>query len=273
MIRAGSVRRRPLDAASCAFLGSLCLAAWTLGCAHKATQSGSAAQSTKKLSLAQLYMGEGQNYPEAIRILTELAKQEPKDWEVRHNLGIAKFGAADYAGAQETLKEALRIDPRRSETHYWLGVVQFAAGDSKGALESYRAALSDPVCADKEQVYLGIAAAYDAMGNTEEAIRHAQKSIEANPKFSAAHFQLAVLYDGQDRTREAIEEYEIAAPDYAADPNYHYRLGVAYFRAGKPEMARPHLSMVTESVPGTEKARKAKEFLEIIAAAAPPRSG
>lgn len=227
----------------------------------------------KRLSFVRAVYMEPGKYHEAVEMLSKLAKQNPNNVDVRINLGFAKIGEKDYAGAEEEFKRALKLEPRNAEAHYYLGVVYYASGDNQAALDEYRRALDDPVYANKTRVYLGLVDVYDDIGQSDEAIRHARMAIESNPKDSAAHLKLAVLLDRLDRTKEAIEEYEIAAPGFASDPNYHYRLGVAYFRDGKPDLARQHLTMVTVAVPGTEKARKAKEFLELISAGAPPRSG
>src|SRR3989442_7412918 len=101
----------------------------------------------------------------------------------------------------------------------------------------------------------------------------ARQAIEQSAKYYPANFRVAVLLDRLDRLHEAIEEYEIAAPGYSSDPGYHFRLGVAYFRDRKPELAREHLTKVTVAVPGTENARKAKEFLDLIAAPSAPPPG
>ena len=69
-----------------------------------------------------------------------------------------------------------------------------------------------------------------------------------------------------DQTRDAIEEYEVAAPQYSADPTWHYRIGLAYFRDRNIERAREHLTKVVASLPGSEKAVKAKEYLELMKA-------
>ena len=265
---------------------TLLIASACAGCAPARDRAQTLDHSTKKISLAQLYMEAGK-YVEAVSILSELARTNPKDADIQFNLGVARFGASDYPGAESALREALRLDPRKTDAHNYLGAVYYTtgskeseSGDSKGgmdryrlALDEYRKVLSDPNFVGSEQVYLSLSDVHDAMGNGEEALKNARRAIEKNPKYYPAHFKIAVLLDRQEQTREAIEEYEIAAPNYASDTNYHYRLGIAYFRDNKPQRAREHLMMVTAAAPGTEKAHKAKEFLDLIAAGAPPRSG
>ena len=215
------------------------------------------------------------------------SRQEASQGSRRHvpNLGVAEFGAHDYPAAEAALEEAIRLDPRKSDVYNYLGAVEFSLGEEakkRGdtaeakarydrALESYRKAISDPLFQNRQQVYLSIADVHDSMGDAEAALRSAREAIEVDPRYYAAHFKVAVLLDRLERTREAIEEYEIAAPGFASDTNYHYRLGVAYFRDRKPDLARDHLAMVVAAAPGTEKARKAKEFLDLMGAPAPPR--
>jgi tetratricopeptide (TPR) repeat protein len=249
-------------ASSLAGLGLVLLLA---GCAASAPQRPSPDVVAKRLSLAQLYM-DAQKYPQAVTLLTELSKADPKNAEIHYNLGVALFGSREYEGAEASLKEAVRLDPRRTDAGYYLGATYYARHKNDLALQEFRRVFEDPSSTVRDQAYLSTAILYDDMGNVEEAMRNAQLAIEANPKFYPAHYELAVLLDRLDRIREALEEYEIAAPDYASDPNYHYRVGVAYFRDRRYDRAREHLVKVTEAVPGTEKAKKAREFLDLIAA-------
>ena len=246
-------------------LTGLALVLLMAACAPSRPPRPSADAVTKRLGLAQLYM-DAQKYPQAVTILTELAKDDPKNAEIHYNLGVARFGTRDFEGAESSLKEAIRLDPRRTDANYYLGAAYYAQHKNELALQEFRRVLDDPASTARDQAYLSTAILYDEMGNVEEAMKNAQLAIEANPKFYPAHYELAVLLDRLDRTREALEEYEIAAPDYASDSNYHYRVGVAYFRDGRFDRARDHLVKVTETVPGTEKAKKAKEFLDLIAA-------
>lgn len=268
-------------------LFALAMAGAGLACAPVRSRAEIQDQVDKKLGLAKVLV-EGSNYSQAIAILTDLARQQPKNAEVHLFLGIADYGLGDYPAAETALREAIRLDPRGSDGHYYYGVVCFAIGGRerdagraaeaqarfKQALEEWRRVLGDPTFSGREQVYLSLSEVDDALGDGEEAMRMARQAIELQPTFYPAHFRVAVLLDRLDRLREAIEEYEIAAPGYSSDPAYHFRLGVAYFRDRKPDLAREHLTKVTAAVPGTENAKKAKEFLELIAApsGAPPGS-
>jgi tetratricopeptide (TPR) repeat protein len=211
-------------------------------------------------------MLQAENYLDAARVLGEAVRLEPANAEAQYYFGVASLRIGEFAQAEKALKESLRLNKRNADAHNVLGLIYNQTGDKQHALEEYRQALADPNYRAKEQTHLNMALCLDDMGKTEEAITSLRHAVEANPRYYPAHYELAKLLDRQDQTREAIEEYEVAAPEYAADPNYHYRLGLAYFRDKKPDRAREHLSKVIAAMPGSEKALKAKEYLELMEA-------
>ena len=56
----------------------------------------------------------------------------------------------------------------------------------------------------------------------------------------------------------------MAAPDYAASADYHYRLGFTYLRLGNKPKAAEHLKRVIVLSPGSENAAKAQELLAMV---------
>ena len=206
------------------------------------------------------------SFREAERVLNDALELDPRIPEAHYFMGVTRFYLGDYAAAEKSLRESLRLRPEDGDAHNTLGLVYVQMGDRDRALEEYRLALKDPVFATPEKALLNIGLCLDGMGQTEEAIRELRRSVETNPRYYPAHYELAKILDRQEQTREAIEEYEIAAPEFASDPDYHYRLGLAYFRARETVRAREHLSKVAEALPGTERAAKAKEILQLIQA-------
>ena len=232
-------------------------------------RSGSRGNRTREKVILADRLIQAENYEEASRTLAEALRSAPDDPEIHYYLGICHFYRGEYPEAERSLKEALGLNKRNPDAHNALGLVYSRTGERTRALEEYRLALSDPLYQSAEKTYLNMAICLDEMGRTDEAITSLRQAVERDPKYYAAHWELAKLLDRQDHTREAIEEYEVAAPQFAADPNYHYRLGLAYFREHRTDRAREHLTKVIATLPGTEKALRAKEYLELIDDAPP----
>lgn len=235
------------------------------GCARPAGNSRSTGSSREKILLADR-MIQAENFPEAVRVLNEAARVDASNPEIHYYLGVGHFYLGEYPEAEKSLRESLRLNKRNADAHNALGLVYTKLGQRERALEEYRQALADPSYRTQETSYLNMALCLDDMGRTEEAILNLRRAVEKEPKYYAAHWELAKLLDRQEQTREAIEEYEVAAPQYASDPNYHYRLGLAYFREHRMDRAREHLSKVVAAMPGTEKALEAKKYLDLMSA-------
>lgn len=246
-------------------LGGLALTAST-GCVSGGHRSPKdPGHSREKILLADR-MIQAENYQEAIRLLNDAARHDGSNPEIHYYLGVAHFYLGEYADSERSLRESLHLNKKNADAHNALGLVYNKQGQRERALEEYRQALADPAFRAKETSYLNMALCLDEMGRTEEAILNLRRAVEKEPKYYPAHWELAKLLDRQEQTREAIEEYEVAAPQYASDPNYHYRLGLAYFREHRMDRAREHLTKVVAAMPGTEKALEAKKYLELMSA-------
>lgn len=244
-----------------------------LAAACATTHSGEtpdARQAREGIDLANRFIQAGA-YVDAERLLTDALKVDPRNPDLHYYLGVARFFLGQYPAAEQSLRESIKYKERNPDAHNALGLLYNQTGERERAIEEYKTALADPTMRGPEQVLLNLGLCQDAMGKTDEAILSMRHSVEANPKFYQAHYELAQLLDRQDQTREAIEEYEVAATGYSSDPTFHYRLGLAYFRDHKPAKAKEHLTKVVASLPGSEKSVKAKEILALIDAA--PQSG
>jgi len=246
------------------------------GCGpHK--QGNTDAQVQGKIMFAERLIQAG-SYPEAEKMLGDAQRLEPNNPQVHYYFGVVHFSEGDLAEAEKSLLESLRLNKHNPDAHNVLGLVYKQKGDYQRALSEYQIALEDPTYPIKESVFLNVALCLDEMGKTEDAISKLRTAVEINPKYYPAHYELAKLLDRQDQTREAIAEYEVAAPMYASDPTWHYRLGLAYFRDRNLELAREHLTKVISGLPGSEKAVKAREYLDLMKAepaaqAAPSAAG
>ena len=254
-------------------LGGLVLS----GCGGSAKRSSTESAVQGKILFAERLIQAG-SYPEAQRMLADAQRLDPDNPQVHYYQGVVSFSIGDLDAAEKALNESIRYNKRNPDAHNVLGLVYKQRGEYTRAMAEYQTAIDDPTYGAKESVYLNMGLCLDEMGKTEEAISKLRTAVELNPKYYPAHYELAKLLDRQDQTREAIEEYEVAAPQYNSDPTWHYRIGLAYFRDRNIERAREHLTKVITGLPGSEKAVKAREYLDLMkaepaAGTAPDRLG
>lgn len=113
--------------------------------------------------------------------------------------GIEKYQNKDYEGAAEQFSRAFRLSPY-----------------SEFAYEAVRYA----------------AFSYQALGDTDQAIRLYEQSISVNQTDDRLQLELGNLLFGQERYGEAIEKYEEAVRLYD-DPTNRFSLGQAYIKTGR----------------------------------------
>lgn len=113
--------------------------------------------------------------------------------------GIEKYQNKDYEGAAEQFSRAFRLSPY-----------------SEFAYEAVRYA----------------SFSYQALGDTDQAIRVYEQAISVNPTDDRLQLELGNLLFGRERYGEAIEKYEEAVRLYD-DPTNRFSLGQAYIKTGR----------------------------------------
>lgn len=237
------------------------------GCAGPARKPAAgkdpAAQAAAKARLAESLVRAGR-LPEAIAAAVEAISLDPQNAALRHYHGKLLFLAGRYEQAEQVLRRAIELDPYLTDAHNDLGAVYDRLGRKSEAEAEFQKTLADPAYPFPEKVHLNLGLLYLSVGREEEALRSLRKSVELNPKFYKAHFELAQLLERLGKLEEAAREYEVAAPDYSGRGDYHYRLGLTYFRLGNAGKAREHLSRVIDVSPGSESAAQADALLKLI---------
>lgn len=216
-----------------------------------------------RVRLAQSYFDAGRSN-EALEIMDEAIARDPDNAGARNFYGQLLLLTGRLEDAETALQAALEIDPYMTDAHNNLGAVYDRLGRQADAEREYRKALEDPTYPTPEKVYLNLGLLYDSQGRLDEAISMLRKGVGINPKYYQAQFELAGLLERSGELSEAIQLYEVASPGYRTYAPYHYRLGLAYFRAGDPIKARQHLNRVQELSPGSESAAQAAKILAMI---------
>ncbi|MEK6837132.1 MAG: tetratricopeptide repeat protein, partial [Nanoarchaeota archaeon] len=83
-----------------------------------------------------------------------------------------------------------------------------------------------------------VAVIYDQQGKTEEAIKKLEETKNADPNNSGLAFQLGVVYWQKQRYEKAQEEFERALKLNANYDNAKYMLGLVYDKQGEKEKAK-----------------------------------
>jgi tetratricopeptide (TPR) repeat protein len=178
-------------------------------------------------------------YPQALSLLQESAGKLPAEPEIQFHLGMTHYMMGAEEPARAALQLALKSDREftgRDEARQRLAVLGIDASnpgtDARTALE--KAVVDrkdDPVASAR------LAAIYEREGAVEKAIKIHQASVDANPMNVPAQMNLARIYAARHDTAKALELAKNSrklAPD---DPAVAHALGRLAFQTGDHQWA------------------------------------
>jgi Tfp pilus assembly protein PilF len=234
------------------------------GCGGNKAAKKSEELSPRKKELMAHSMMNANRVGEALRLIDEAVAADPDNPQMHASRGMILVRAGSFGEAEGSFHKVLELDPYHTDAHNFLGVIYNELGRKGEAEEHYRIALADPAYASREKVHFNLGLLYASQGMNEEAIDSFRTAVEIDPKYYRAHYELASILDRIDKTTEAVAEYEVARPAFDGVSEFHYRLGLAYYRLGESQKARECLTRVISLSPGSKSAVQADEMLKVI---------
>ncbi len=133
----------------------------------------------------------------------------PEDIDICVNLGSAFYDKEDFENALTVYRSALDLDPNNAKIHCNLGFLYWGKGETDEAIKEYELAIANDPMYDIAYNNLGVIY-LDDLGYVQKAIELFKKSIECNPNYALAHFNLARAITITGDKIEAAKLYQIA---------------------------------------------------------------
>ncbi|MGN0018690.1 MAG: tetratricopeptide repeat protein [Candidatus Gastranaerophilaceae bacterium] len=133
----------------------------------------------------------------------------PEDIDIYVNLGSAFYDKEDFENALTVYRSALDLDPNNAKIHCNLGFLYWGKADTDEAIKEYELAIANDPMYDIAYNNLGVIY-LDDLGRVQKAIELFKKSIECNPNYALAHFNLARAITIVGDKIEAAKLYQIA---------------------------------------------------------------
>ncbi len=171
-------------------------------------------------------------------------KRYPGSARMATALGAALFACALYDDAARRLCEAADLAPMSPEPYLFLGKIELASPSPLNCVEQKLASFA------RLQPANPLAAFYYAMAIWKQSGRSSDpqvlgdvetllnKTVRIDPKCGDAYLQLGILNSSRHEDAKAIDYYLKALDANPKLSEAHYRLGVAYDRAGNREDAK-----------------------------------
>jgi tetratricopeptide (TPR) repeat protein len=185
----------------------------------------------------------------AVDVFTQATARYPKSARLAIGLGMAYYARGNYDDAVKSLLRGADLNPSDPDCYLFLSK---AYNSSPGQAEDviarfHRFSELQPANA-KAHYYYAMSLwkgkrAEDAGLDLNQIEALLKKSLALDPKSAEAHLQLGNLYSDRTKFADAIPEYETARkldPDLA---DVRYRLGQAYVRTGKKDLAQEEFAV------------------------------
>ena len=203
-------------------------------------------QAGNHIQIGSAYLASAQ-YTTALKELLAAEKLTPDDPKIHYLLGIAYYGKGLPDMAIAEFKKALLLKPDDTEAYNYLGAVYMEKGrwddaiaafnqslanifnetpstslynlgrayhekrDYDRALNYYReAAAKDPESSLMMLIEKNIGMCLYAKGETEEALRHFQKSVTLAPSLVESHYWIGISYQKLKRRADAATAFQNA---------------------------------------------------------------
>lgn len=160
-------------------------------------------------TLGYVHQQSNQDLDAAISAYQSAYLLTPDDIDIYINLGSAFYDKEDFDNSLTVYRRALELDPTNAKIHCNLGFLHWGKGELDEAIKEYELAIQYDKTYDIAYNNLGVIY-LDDLGRVQHAIELFTKSIEYNPNYALAHFNLARAITIKGDKIEAAKLYQIA---------------------------------------------------------------
>ena len=220
--------------------------------------SNELAEKSVEQKKAELYYGQGtnelikKNYSQALVNLLKAKEFDPKDAQIRNNLGMAYYFREQPELAEKELLKALDLDNKNSDALVNLGSIYMEKKRYKEAREMMEQVALDLTYSAQFRNYYNLAALSLKEGDRKEAFTFLLKSIKEKDDYCQAHFKLGELYTEELKFKQALSSFQEATKGTCVnEPAPHYQQALTLMNLNRYEQARMKLKEIMGKFPQT----------------------
>jgi tetratricopeptide (TPR) repeat protein len=199
----------------------------------------------------------------------------PKSARMLAGLGAALYASGSYNDAARRLCAAADVQPADPTPYLFLGKMDKSAPDPLPCADQKLARFAhDQPRNALANYYYAVSLWKRERGSENSAAPHQvevllQKAIAADPKLDAAFVQLGAVYAAEGNSQQAIRAYKKAIEVNPQSGEAHYRLALAYKRAGQEDKSEQEMQLYkqadkTEAAAIEQQRREIRQFLIIL---------
>jgi tetratricopeptide (TPR) repeat protein len=189
----------------------------------------------------------GGDWSDPVRLFQSSLQATPKSPSVHYNLAFSLRERGDLQDALREYGQTIEIDRKYPHAFASLGDVYLKLDNYSAAQAAYKQALAQ--VPDDIDVLLNSGAAYQSAGDLAEAEQAYQRVLQISPGSSAAHVNLGVLYFGEKRSNDAMNQFSMAIDLKTKDIVPYYDMAAILQQAGRTDLAMVLYKKVLELKP------------------------
>ncbi len=178
---------------------------------------------------------------EAARVFVSLYRHAPPNspdaQRLRLLIGMADYGAAQYAAAVPYLRDATSRDPQNLPYRLVLAHACLWSKQYQCVLDVYHQILN--LNAESAEADMLAGEAYDEMRDHEDAIQQFRNAVKSDPKVPGVHFGLGYLLWTQSQYEEAAEQFRLEVENQPDDAESIAYWADSNVRLNRADIARP----------------------------------
>lgn len=148
------------------------------------------------------------NFDEAEKILSEILKNQPKNFDALHMLGVIKGTKNLHQEALEYFKKALRISPNNSLIHFNIAKAFSEIGENEKAIKYFLSSTS--LNPNDPDLWLSYGKTLSTLNRVKDALNAFENALEINPNFAEAWSNKGVALDNLNLYDEALISFDKA---------------------------------------------------------------
>lgn len=235
-----------------------------------ACASTSTTPERKKRSILHTQIGtsllKNGKFPEAMGELRKAVELDDDNAIAHNNIALVYLFREKLELAEKHLVRAIRLQPEYTEAKNNLGRVYIESKKYNKAVSILEEATSDLTYTEPEKSYGNLSLAYFEMGDTDNALKYAEKSLNFDRnRCVSLNLYGRILYR-KKMYQPASASFDLAIDKCEEQPfaEPHYFSGLSYLKAGNKELAITRFKETAKLFPTSKYGRQALVALKKI---------
>jgi predicted O-linked N-acetylglucosamine transferase (SPINDLY family) len=145
------------------------------------------------------------NLNESKKLCLEILKDEPKNFDILHLLGIISFQLKNYKKSSELISEAIKINPKDPEAYNNMGIVLKELNQFDIAHNNFCNAIK--LKPDYAEAHYNCAVVLRELEQEENAIKSFRLAIKFKKNYGEAYYNLGHIFFERKKFNEALQNF------------------------------------------------------------------